>query len=235
VFIDPLLRAKPPVIDKPELLQRFIGDVFGNLDGILVLHQRMLQALFNRQSDQHPLVQSFADIILDSKDASPFLEFASSHIVIIAILKAEFRSAYDTYIKHYPLAESRHRKELLRNRAYQNFMQNASQDERIRKRDLVTFLSRPVTRLPRLNLLLETILKRTDKEHNHPDLDILPLILGILADTVKATQPGIEAAEAKVKLWALCESLVYQKGEIMVSKQMLRCCVSQLISDVQGH
>ncbi|KAK7690932.1 hypothetical protein QCA50_006035 [Cerrena zonata] len=34
-------------------------------------------------------------------------------------------------------------------------------------------------------------------------------------DFIKSTQPGIEAAEAKVKFWALCESLVYQRGEII--------------------
>lgn len=103
-----------------------------------------------------------------------------------------------------------------RNTAYQTFIHSAANDPRIRKRDLITFLSRPVTRLPRLNLLLEQILKLTDKEYDHPDLETLPIILGILSDCIKSTQPGIEAAESKVKFWALCESLVYQKGEIVV-------------------
>lgn len=139
-----------------------------------------------------------------------------------ATLKAEFRSAYETYIKHYPLAESYHRQELKRNRAYERFVHSISNDSRVRKRDLLTFLSRPVTRLPRLNLLLEQTLKSTEKDFGHPDLETLPLILGILNDCIKSTQPGIEAAEGKVKLWALCESLVYQKGEIIVSQY----CVS---------
>lgn len=133
-----------------------------------------------------------------------------------ATLKSDFRSGYETYIKHYPLAESYHRKELKRNPAYQSFVQSVSNDPRIRKRDLITFLSRPVTRLPRLNLLLEQILKLTDVEYEHPDLETLPIILGILKDCIKGTQPGIEAAESKVKFWALCETLVYQKGEIIV-------------------
>jgi len=128
--------------------------------------------------------------------------------------------AYETYIKHYPLAESFHRKTLKRNRAYEVFIQSVSNDPRIRKRDLITFLSRPVTRLPRLNLLLEQILKLTDVEYEHPDLEILPIILGILKDCIKSTQPGIEAAESKVKFWALCESLVFQKGEIIVCSQL---------------
>ncbi|KAF5382217.1 hypothetical protein D9615_004363 [Tricholomella constricta] len=157
----------------------------------------MLSALFSRQREQHPLVLSVADIILD------------------AALGGNFRTVYDTYIKHYPLSESYHRTELKRNPAYRKFVQSVATDPRIRKRDLFTFLSRPVTRLPRLKLVLEQILKLTDKDHNHPDLDTLPMILGILGDLIKATQPGIEAAESKVKLWALCESLTFQRGEMI--------------------
>lgn len=141
-----------------------------------------------------------------------------------AVLKSDFRSSYEVYIKNYPLAESYHRKELKRNPAYQSFLQSVSADPRIRKRDLITFLSRPVTRLPRLNLLLEQILKLTDKDHDHPDIETLPIILGILGDCVKSTQPGIEAAESKVKFWALCESLVFQKGEIIVRMTSLLVC-----------
>ncbi|KAF5367381.1 hypothetical protein D9758_003697 [Tetrapyrgos nigripes] len=196
VFITPLERADPPII-RPSILPGFIAEVFGNFDQILSHHQRMLGALFERQREQHPLVQSIADIVLDTT------------------LKQTFRTAYETYIKHYPLAESHHRKELGSNPKYQAFIQSASSDPRIRKRDLITFLSRPVTRLPRLNLLLEQILKLTDKEYDHPDQETLPIILGILSDCIKSTQPGIEAAESKVKFWGLCESLVYQKGEII--------------------
>jgi hypothetical protein len=36
----------------------------------LAHHQRMLWSLFARQRDQHPFIQSVADIILDSR--SPF-------------------------------------------------------------------------------------------------------------------------------------------------------------------
>jgi len=59
------------------------------------------------------------------------------------------------------------------------------------------------------------VLKLAD--HDHPDVDTLPIITGILSDFIKSTQPGIEAAESKVKFWELCESLVFQKGEIIVS------------------
>ncbi|KAH9917832.1 CNH domain-containing protein [Fomitopsis serialis] len=62
--------------------------------------------------------------------------------------------------------------------------QQCMQDPRVRKRDLITFLSRPVTRLPR----------------------DAPIILEILKTFVKSTQPGIAAAEDKVKFWELARA-----------------------------
>lgn len=127
-----------------------------------------------------------------------------------------FRPEYETYIKSYPLAEARHRSELKKNSKYREWLQRCYQDPRVRKRDLVTFISRPVTRLPRLSMLLAAILKLTDSEH--PDKETLPLLISILNDFVKSTQPGIAVAEGKVKFWNLCESLVYVKGEIVVCR-----------------
>ncbi|THH06430.1 hypothetical protein EW145_g4099 [Phellinidium pouzarii] len=183
VFIEPLRNAN--VIGEGKT-DEFIQYVFWNLNEILSFHQRMLASLFSRQRDQHPLIQSVSDVILET---------------------------YESYIKRYPLSEARHRSELKRNSAYRSFLQEAYQDPRIRKRDLVTLLSRPVTRLPRLVLLLETLLKHTDA--SHPDQETMPLIISILGDFVKSTQPGIEAAENKVKFWGVIENLVFRKGEII--------------------
>jgi len=66
VFIEGLRTAEPPIIREPRLSEH-INEVFGNLRDILFHHKRMLAALFARQRDQHPLIQSVADIILDSK------------------------------------------------------------------------------------------------------------------------------------------------------------------------
>ncbi|TCD69356.1 hypothetical protein EIP91_007912 [Steccherinum ochraceum] len=185
------LRDYSPI--PPKRVEAFIAEVFCNLDPLLRYHQEMLVRLFNRQMEQHPIIQGVADIVLSTT--------------------VEFGPAYEEYIKHYPLAEARHRAELRRNPAYQSFLFQCSDHPRVRRRDLITFLSRPVTRLPRLALLLQTI----DK-HTAPELDDkkdLPLILELLNKYIKSSQPGIEAAESKVKFWALCESLIYQKGEII--------------------
>lgn len=196
VFIRGLQEASPPIVPAARL-HSFLDDVFGNLAAVLAHHQRMLGSLFARQREQHPIVQSVADIVLDT------------------VLLTDFRSVYETYIKHYPLSESHHRKELKHNTLYQAFLSSVSSDPRVRKRDLITFLSRPVTRLPRLSLVLDNILKSTDKNYEHPDLETLPIILNILNDFIKSTQPGIESAESKVKFLALCESLLFRRGEII--------------------
>ncbi|EJD06594.1 uncharacterized protein FOMMEDRAFT_17102 [Fomitiporia mediterranea MF3/22] len=190
VIVDPLRSSNA---FKDGQAEDYIHNVFWNISDVLSYHQRMLGSLFARQRDQHPLIQSVSDIILETV--------------------LQFQPAYEEYIKHYPLAEARHRTEIKRNPAYTKFLQDVAQDPRIRKRDLVTFISRPVTRLPRLSLLLETLLKKTDDEH--PDRESLPLITNILGDFVKSTQPGIEAAESKVKFWNVMENLRFRSGEII--------------------
>ena len=109
----------------------------------------------------------------------------------------------------------RHRKELEQNPRYFNFIQKCSEDPRLRKRDFKTLFSRPVTRLPRLKLLLERVQKLTPADH--PDLETIPVVLTVLQDFIKSSEPGIAAAEDKVKFWALYESLVDLGGEINVS------------------
>lgn len=64
VFVEPLRTGDIIKGDgKPE---DFIHEVFWNLHEVLTFHQRMLAALFARQREQHPLIQSIADIVLES-------------------------------------------------------------------------------------------------------------------------------------------------------------------------
>ena len=45
----------------------------------------------------------------------------------------------------------------------------------------------------------------------------MSLVLGILSDFLKSTQPGIQAAEARVKFLTLAENLVFRKTELIVN------------------
>lgn len=66
VYIDQLHSTTPPILSQPSL-NNFIQKVFGNLHEILVYHQQILGALYDRQREQHPVILSIADIFLDSK------------------------------------------------------------------------------------------------------------------------------------------------------------------------
>ena len=60
-------------------------------------------------------------------------------------------------------------------------------------------------------------MKKTDPEH--PDHGSLQIVLDVLGDTVKSSQPGIEAAQSRVTFMDICEHLVFTRGEIIVSEQ----------------
>ena len=103
------------------------------------------------------------------------------------------------------------------------------------KGDLTVFISQPVTRLAQLNLILEQALKYTPEgrspyllqysngrsSHNvgtdHTDHETISLILGILSWIAKSTVPGVQAAEDKVKVFTLGESLVFRETELIAS------------------
>ena len=54
-----------------------------------------------------------------------------------------------------------HKRELKRNEAYRAYLSETEKISRARNRDLITCISRPITRLPRLSLILEQVLKYT--------------------------------------------------------------------------
>ena len=80
-FIDPLRNIKPMASAKVE---SFIEEVFSNLNNIKEHHEIMIAALFARQRDQHPLVTSIADIILDRPSFPPMLLELSSNFILQA-------------------------------------------------------------------------------------------------------------------------------------------------------
>jgi hypothetical protein len=133
--------------------------VFFNFDRILGHERRLRAALYERQREQHPVITSITDIVLDVVLA--FQEDYESYIKVGYPFKTKLWRSSKLSWQHYPLAEARHRRELRRSEAYQAFLSETGKDPRVKKRDLITFISRPVTRLPRLNLILEQVQKYT--------------------------------------------------------------------------
>lgn len=135
-----------------------------------------------------------------------------------------FGEAYESYYKHFPLAKARHNSEVNRNGDYAYFIRQHQGDRRMRRLDLTTLLFRPPTRLTSLKLQISDLEKVTrtlypvgDSGEIHPDTSNLELVQDVINGIVSISQPGIDVADSKAKFWDLCESLLYQKGEIIVS------------------
>lgn len=117
-------------------------------------------------------------------------------------------------MKNYPFAEARVRRESVKNQEFHKFLELRNTASLTNRRDIFTFLSRPVTRLPRIILLLGELLKVTPEEH--ADKEDIPVLKEMLERVVKDTEHGIEAAAVKIKLWNIAERLLFKKGEITV-------------------
>lgn len=207
VFITPLTNAFPPIVS-----QAFLNTVFVNLDQIIAHHELLLAKLFTRQHAQHPFIKSVCDIISECELA----EILDTLILKLAVLD-ESREDYERYIKQYPLALQRHRIELSHNQKYHEFVQSTFLDHRVKKQALESFLSRPLTQLPRLTLFFDRLFKLT--EEGHQDRDLLPVLKLTLDDFIKRTETGMTDTENKAKLWSLSGSLDYNDGEIIVNHQ----------------
>ncbi|WVF72308.1 hypothetical protein IAT40_007121 [Kwoniella sp. CBS 6097] len=193
VFIQPLRDHDPPLLTPETRLHAFIAEVFSTAQQIYHAHVRLLGRLMERQRHEWPLITTATDILLGTL--------------------LEIVDLYESYMKNYPFAEARVRREQGRNGPFRAFLSERNTNELTRRRDISAFLSRPVTRLPRILLVLEALYKVTPPDH--PDKDDIPTAMEILQNVVKSTQPGIESAEMKIRLWNVAERLLFKKGEVV--------------------
>nr|ODN81229.1 hypothetical protein L203_05735 [Cryptococcus depauperatus CBS 7841] len=194
VFMQSLRDCRTPVIE-PARLELFSVEVFSNAAQIYHVHIKILKRLMERQRQEWPLLATATDIFLQS-----LLEIAD---------------LYDAYMKNYPFAQASVRRELATNDAFQQFINSCTTASLTYKRDIFVFLSRPVTRFPRMLLILDALLRATPVDHS--DCEDIPILKELLERVVKSSQPGIESAEGKIKLWNTAERLLFRKGEIVVS------------------
>ncbi|WRT67006.1 uncharacterized protein IL334_003972 [Kwoniella shivajii] len=193
VFIQPLRDHEPPLLAPESRLNAFVAEVFSTAQQIYHAHVRLLGRLMERQRHEWPLMTTATDIILG--------------------ILLEIVDLYESYMKNYPFAEARVRREQERSPPFRTFLSERNSYDLTRRRDISVFLSRPVTRLPRILLVLEALYKVTPPDH--PDKEDIPAAMEILHGVVRSTQPGIESAENKIRLWNTAERLLFKKGEII--------------------
>lgn len=77
-----------------------------------------------------------------------------------------------------------------------------------------SFVHRPVARLPRYSLLLNSILGETPPEHE--DQDAIPQTDEVLKTLTKETDTSVASAKERVEIWTYNANLVFKQGEAIV-------------------
>ncbi|KZT25369.1 Dbl-like domain-containing protein [Neolentinus lepideus HHB14362 ss-1] len=190
IYIRPLRAADPPIIP-PSRLESFIQDVFHNYRQLLYHHRKLLENLHEIQREQHPVLRSITEAILDA-----FLNF---------------REAYLEYVPNYPIAAYRIDEEMANNPLFKAFVDQCVRHPDAHKLDIKNFINRPIPRLLRYELLLKNVLEETEPDHE--DQEAIPQLLDVIKALGKETEPGVASAKQKVELWRYNANLVFKPGE----------------------
>ncbi|KAJ3993564.1 Dbl-like domain-containing protein [Lentinula boryana] len=193
MYITPLVNSSTsstPIIP-PTRLPRFISSVFNNIHSLHFHHLDLLQALFRIQYDEHPTIRSISAPILDAA--------------------LNWREAYMEYIPNYPIAAYTIDTEMRTNPAFKEFVQQCTRHPDAHRLDMKNFITRPIPRLLRYELLLKGILEETPVEFE--DRTAIPQVLDVIRRLGKDTEPGVDNAKSKVELWRFNEGLVFKQGE----------------------
>ena len=139
LYRDELAKWQPPILASKKR-DSFLRDVFGRVDSIKQVNEdHLLAQLKYRQQEQGPWIVGYSDI---------FREW---------IRKA--KAAYIDYAANFPNANFLVRQESERNLLFQQFLNQARNNERSERLSWDTFLKAPITRLQRYSLLLSTVHK----------------------------------------------------------------------------
>jgi hypothetical protein len=211
VFVHGLREADQPVIERSRL-ELFIDDVFHNYRNILDIHERLLESLQARQTEQHPHVGPIGDLVFDAA--------------------LQWQETYLEYNSHYPKAKYALEQEVASNKALKSFLERCRHAPGTSKQGLDHFLILPIQRLLRYPLLLNQILKLVKRcgPEDHADIETVPQVTELIAEQGKQSQKGVVEAEAKVSLWQLPNTIDGGKfGDGVVEALDLRNPLRELV------
>ncbi|RKF74184.1 Rho1 guanine nucleotide exchange factor 1 [Golovinomyces cichoracearum] len=191
------LRSNNPASPSPipeSRKERTVRTIFSNIIDQPSIHSvssRFAEALTERQRKQ-PVVQCVGDIFLQFiPQFEPFIIYGSNQLAG----KFEFEN------------------ERSLNSLFSKFVDETERRKESRKLELNGYLTKPTTRLARYPLLLDNVLKYTDKASNNQDLTDVPIAMKMIRDLLTRVNAESGKAENRFNLKRLHEQLRFRPSE----------------------
>lgn len=186
-WIKPLRRSN--VLGPEPRRDKFIRMVFLNVLEIHAVNLKFAESLTKRQQLNH-VVHQIADVVLEFVPRfDPFVNYGAQQMYA----KFEFE------------------KERALNPAFAKFVQQTERAPESQQLELNGYLTKPTTRLARYPLLLDAILKRTEKEN--PDTLNIPTAIEQIREFLFRVNAESGKAENKFSLHQLNQALTFRAGE----------------------
>ncbi|KAH9832563.1 CNH-domain-containing protein [Rhodofomes roseus] len=167
----------------------FLEQVFWNINDIIAVNTRLRDAL-NKRQKSYAVVDQIGDVLLEAvPHFAPFVSYGAHQLYG----KYEFE------------------KEKSSNPAFAQFVEEVERRPESRKLELNGYLTKPTTRLARYPLLLEAVLKHTPEDN--PDKTVLPKVVEIVREFLKAVNNETGKAENRFNLLQLDQQLIFRPGE----------------------
>lgn len=181
-----------------EAREQFVADVFGQVPELERHITAFVDALHERQREEHPVVVTVGDVCVN------------------AVL--EWGTAYTAYVAHYPAALDRLKRDIATNVRLARFVDECRRDPAAQRHPLDNFLFRPPARLQRYHLHLESIVKYTPAESE--DRERLQLALEMIDEQCRASQALVDDLEARLQVRDMARLLAPKRPEAYVDLKL---------------
>ncbi|KAJ9125819.1 hypothetical protein QFC24_002603 [Naganishia onofrii] len=188
VFVEGLRMADEPIVDRFRLPE-FEADVFHNFGSLRMIHEELLRNLHARQEEQHPRMGPISDLIYDAA--------------------LQWGDAYQEYASNLPKALFAIDEEKKNNPKFSAFLEKCISTPGTNRQGFQHFINRPVHKLPRLKMQLESILSTLEKLelYDHTDTITLPQVVELISIQGKSINKAVKEMEPKVRLRSLPNQL----------------------------
>ncbi|GAA5798902.1 hypothetical protein HPULCUR_004309 [Helicostylum pulchrum] len=188
-IVNPLL-AKSNIIPSVKKREEFIKEVFGNCKELVEVSSALLNDLLGLQRESE-FVSMVGDTLIQ-------------HV-------AYFENPFSQYCPRVSLAEYLVKEEQRNNPDFERFMVQVEKTKRMRRLPFRHFLLNPVTRMQRYPLLIEAVLKKTDKDH--PDHTYLTRCLDMVKKVASQSDTLAEVFKKRVQILEINDKITFKQGE----------------------